>query len=316
MELKIDPRLRDVLPPLSEEKKRDLEEDILEKGVLSPIIHWNGIIVDGHNRFEICERRGIPYETKGILFNSIEEAMFWICKNQMRQRDLNEYQRCMKALEYEEQVKAEAEQRMLSGKKIDPDQPVGQGGHERKSDYILGQFAGVSSETLRRSRFLCNEAPDDIQNALFAGVIAIGTAYKKLQAEKKREQAKEARRLAREAEKPNPLPQEKTLENPEGIVGGEPVYHNGELMPGVMRTPDGIVHASRPYADNPDSFPHVMDLVEKALGCFEGLIQRAMDALSAGMLTEENRKELVRAIRAASRIGMNRYKERMEEFEK
>lgn len=113
---------------------------------------------------------------------------------------------------------------------IDPDQPVGQGGHERKSDYILGQFAGVSSETLRRSRFLCNEAPDDIQDALFAGVIAIGTAYKKLQAEKKREQAKEARRLAREAEKPNHSPQEKTLENPEGIVGGEPVYHNGELI--------------------------------------------------------------------------------------
>lgn len=108
-----------------------------------------------------------------------------------------------------------------------------------RSDYILGQFAGVSSETLRRSRFLCNEAPDDIQDALFAGVIAIGTAYKKLQAEKKREQAKEARRLAREAEKPNHSPQEKTLENPEGIVGGEPVYHNGELMRcrGLTSTP-------------------------------------------------------------------------------
>ena len=162
-----------------------------------------------------------------------------------------------------------------------------------------------------RIRFRCStdnfgschayEAPDDIQEKLFAGDMAIGTAFKKYQEKKKREAAREARRQTRESEEEaKPV---KTPENPEGIVGGEPVYHNGELMPGVMRTSAGIVHASRPYDDNPESFPYVMDLVERAVSSFDALIQNAMGKLSAGMLTEENRKELEKAIRAASCLG-------------
>ena len=308
----IDPRLRDELPPLSAEKKARLKEDILTKGVLMPLLTWTGILVDGHNRFDICEECGIPYETKEIEFDSIEDAKFWICKNQMARRDMNDYQKCVKALEHEEQVRKEAEKRQKAGKKLEVVQSVGRGSHETKTDNILGAFAGVSSETVRRARILCNEAPDDIQEKLFAGEMAIGTAFKKLQDEKKRKAAREARRQAREGEaEQKPV---KTADNPEGIVGGEPVFHNGELMPGVMRTSAGIVHASRPYDDNPESFPYVMDLVERAVSSFDALIQNAMGKLSAGMLTEENRKDLEKAIRAASRLGMDHYKERMEEF--
>jgi len=308
----IDPRLRDELPPLSEAKKVILKEDLLEKGVLMPLLTWNGILVDGHNRFEICEECGIPYETKEIEFDSIEDAKFWICKNQMAQRDMNDFQKCVKALEHEEKVREEAEQRQKAGKKLDLAHLNGQGRHERSTDGILGDFAGVSHETVRKTRVLCNEAPDDIQEKLFAGEITITTAFKKLQEEKKREAVREARRQAREGEaEQKPV---KTADNPEGIVGGEPVFHNGELMPGVMRTSAGIVHASRPYDDNPESFPYVMDLVERAVSSFDALIQNAMGKLSAGMLTEENRKDLEKAIRAASRLGMDHYKERMEEF--
>lgn len=308
----IDPRLRDELPPLSEAKRAILKEDLLAKGVLMPLLTWNGILVDGHNRLEICEECGIPYETKEIEFDSIEDAKFWICKNQMAQRDMNDFQKCVKALEHEEKVREEAEQRQKAGKKLDLSQSSVKGRNERSTDGVLGEFAGVSYETLRKARILSNEAPDDIQEKLFAGEMAIGTAFKKLQEEKKREAAREARRQARECEaEQKPV---KTADNPEGIVGGEPVFHNGELMPGVMRTSAGIVHASRPYDDNPESFPYVMSLVERAVSSFDALIQNAMGKLSAGMLTEENRKELEKAIRAASRLGMDHYKERMEEF--
>ena len=312
----IDPRLRDELPPLSEAKKAILQEDLLARGVLLPFLVWNGTLVDGHNRLEICEEHGIPYETKEIEFDSIEDAKFWICKNQMAQRDMNDFQKCVKALEHEEKVKEEAHQRKKAAKKIELPHTNGEAAKsrkERETDAVLGAFAGVSSETLRKARLLCNEAPDDIQEKLFAGEMAIGTAFKKLQEEKKRAAAIEARRRARENEaEQEPV---KTADNPEGIVGGEPVFHNGELMPGVMRTSAGIVHAVRPYDDTPESFPYVMDLVERAVSSFDALIQNAMGKLSAGMLTEENRKELEKAIRAASRLGMDHYKERMEEFE-
>jgi len=63
MELKIEEKLRDVLIPLTDEKFTALEEDILRNGCIQPIIIWNGTIVDGHNRYAICQKYGIPFKT-------------------------------------------------------------------------------------------------------------------------------------------------------------------------------------------------------------------------------------------------------------
>lgn len=47
-ELKIDPELRDLLPPLSDEEKKKLEDSLLKLGYKgAPIYTWHGYIVDG-----------------------------------------------------------------------------------------------------------------------------------------------------------------------------------------------------------------------------------------------------------------------------
>ena len=54
MELRIDPEFEGKIPPLTAEEFRQLEENILADGlVINPLIIWNGVIVDGHNRFHI-----------------------------------------------------------------------------------------------------------------------------------------------------------------------------------------------------------------------------------------------------------------------
>lgn len=66
-ELKIDPELRDLLPPLSGDEKRQLEENLLKIGYVgAPIYIWNGYIVDGHNRYEICQKHHINYPTEEL----------------------------------------------------------------------------------------------------------------------------------------------------------------------------------------------------------------------------------------------------------
>lgn len=64
MALKIDPEFRDLIPPLTEEEYKGLEENILLNGFnpAFPIIVWKGqeIIVDGHNRHSICIAHSIP----------------------------------------------------------------------------------------------------------------------------------------------------------------------------------------------------------------------------------------------------------------
>lgn len=51
MELRIDPEFEGKIPPLTTEEFQQLENNILADGVvINPIIVWDGVIVDGHNR--------------------------------------------------------------------------------------------------------------------------------------------------------------------------------------------------------------------------------------------------------------------------
>ena len=83
MELKIDPEFAGKIPPLTEEEFRQLETNILEDGrILSPLIVWNGTIVDGHNRYRILQKHAeLSFEVYEREFKDRYEAIIWICRN-------------------------------------------------------------------------------------------------------------------------------------------------------------------------------------------------------------------------------------------
>ena len=89
---KIDPEFQNKIPPLTEDEFRQLEENILEDGeVYEPIITWNGIIVDGHNRWKIVQKHPeIPYKTREMDFSDRWAAFDWMYKNQLGRRNLTE----------------------------------------------------------------------------------------------------------------------------------------------------------------------------------------------------------------------------------
>ena len=88
--LKIDPEFQSKIPPLTFEELNLLETNILEEGrILSPLIVWNGLIVDGHNRFAILKNHPeIKYTVLEKEFANRYEAIVWICKNQLGRRNL------------------------------------------------------------------------------------------------------------------------------------------------------------------------------------------------------------------------------------
>ena len=90
MELRIDPEFAGRIPPLTDDEFKQLEENILSDGVvINPIIVWNGVIVDGHNRFRILENHPhIQYTIHEKSFNDRFSALAWICKNQLGRRNL------------------------------------------------------------------------------------------------------------------------------------------------------------------------------------------------------------------------------------
>ena len=94
-DLIIDPEFQSLIPPLTYSEFDQLRENILEDGeVLNPIITWNGIIIDGHNRWKIIqENPEIPYKTYELIFFDRYEAKEWICKNQLGRRNITSEQR-------------------------------------------------------------------------------------------------------------------------------------------------------------------------------------------------------------------------------
>ena len=93
--LTIDPEFEAKCPPLTEDELSQLEENILEEGlVLMPLIVWNNTIVDGHNRYRIArEHPGIEFRVHEKQFNNKYEAISWICKNQLGRRNLTPMQK-------------------------------------------------------------------------------------------------------------------------------------------------------------------------------------------------------------------------------
>ena len=93
--LKIDPEFQGKIPPLTFEELEQLEKNIVNDGkVINPIIVWNGLIVDGHNRYAILQKHpDIPYTVHEKEFAGRYEAIIWICKNQLGRRNLTPEQK-------------------------------------------------------------------------------------------------------------------------------------------------------------------------------------------------------------------------------
>ena len=88
--LKIDPEFKDLIRPLRRKEYLQLEENILDEGCRDPIIIWNDYIIDGHNRYSICTKYSIPFKILSKNFDSREEVIVWICKNQLGRRNITE----------------------------------------------------------------------------------------------------------------------------------------------------------------------------------------------------------------------------------
>ena len=107
--MKIDPEFQSQIPPLTDDEFKQLEENILKEGkLLSPLIVWNNTLVDGHNRYAILQKHPeIYFSTMPLRFENREEAIAWICRNQLGRRNLSpEQKRYLLGKQYEAEKKA------------------------------------------------------------------------------------------------------------------------------------------------------------------------------------------------------------------
>jgi N6-adenosine-specific RNA methylase IME4 len=88
--MNIDKEFKSLIPELSDSEKEQLEENIKRDGCREPLTLWNDILIDGHNRFEICEKHGIKFSTVAKELKDRDEAKIWIIDNQKGRRNLSD----------------------------------------------------------------------------------------------------------------------------------------------------------------------------------------------------------------------------------
>jgi len=88
----IDQEFKALLPALDKETFALLEENLLQNGCRDSIVLWGDILIDGHNRYEICSKHGIEFNTINRDFTSREEALIWIISTQVSRRNLSHIQ--------------------------------------------------------------------------------------------------------------------------------------------------------------------------------------------------------------------------------
>jgi len=88
----IDKEFKFLLPMLDEKAFADLEADILENGIRDSLVLWEGILIDGYNRFNIAQKHNLPFNTVSMEFSSRDEVVIWIIRNQIARRNLTPFQ--------------------------------------------------------------------------------------------------------------------------------------------------------------------------------------------------------------------------------
>ena len=89
----IDGEFEALMRPLTKEEFRHLERCIRNDGCRTPIIVWNSRILEGQNQYRICEHWHIPYKIVRVNFPGREDAISWICANQLDTNNISDERR-------------------------------------------------------------------------------------------------------------------------------------------------------------------------------------------------------------------------------
>ena len=181
--LKVDEEFKALIPPLSEEERSMLEDSILRDGCDTPLTVWEGIIVDGHNRYDICQAHGVPFAYEERQFEDRDAAMFWMLEHQLARRNLEPYQRAEMMLKYAPILRKDAAQRQATstGGSVPQLRPnLAEAERRTITRDRLAKMAGVSHGTLDKVKKLEAEADEATKEKLRAGEISIHKAYTEL----------------------------------------------------------------------------------------------------------------------------------------
>jgi hypothetical protein len=187
MQIKINDVLRDYIEPLTEAERTALERSLLAEGCRDALVLWGDVLVDGHNRYGICRKHGLPFQTvQSTRFHSMEDVHLWMIDQHLGRRSLSDFQRGVLALRKREIVaERRARQMAAPGTAV----PAGAGSEAPSTPMTptptaealttreaLAKAARLSSSQVVMIEKIHQHAAPELVAALKSGAISINAA--------------------------------------------------------------------------------------------------------------------------------------------
>ena len=184
--------LEALIPPLTTEEYKQLERNILEEGIRDPLVTWNGILVDGHNRYRIAQEYDIDYVTVEKEFADMNAVKEWMVNNQLGRRNLPEFVRG-ELLSYVRNLLRDVGKEKLieigktygeGHKKEEGLSIIDKASHDTRK--IFADKLGWSEGKTGMFDVVTKKAPEELKAKLRTGELSINQAYKEVKKEEKK----------------------------------------------------------------------------------------------------------------------------------
>ncbi|KQX86737.1 hypothetical protein [Variovorax sp. Root473] len=99
MNIVVNEELKAYIDPLTPEEYEALERSILTEGCRDALVLWGDVLVDGHNRYGICQKHGLPFQTvQNTRFKTLQDVHLWMIDQHLGRRSISDYLRGVLAL--------------------------------------------------------------------------------------------------------------------------------------------------------------------------------------------------------------------------
>ncbi|AJE99788.1 hypothetical protein [Pandoraea apista] len=188
MTVQINEELKAYIDPLTPDEYAALEQSLLAEGCRDALVLWGDVLVDGHNRYEICRKHSIEFRTvQNPSFKSMDDVRLWMIDNHLGRRSVSDYQRGVLALRKKTILEAR------SGAQAPAQAPAQQAatadGAEQDAGKTsipahtmaltraaLARAARLSSNTLGQIEQIHNAAAPELVDAVKRGDVSINAA--------------------------------------------------------------------------------------------------------------------------------------------
>ena len=185
MDIVVNEELKAYIDPLTAEEYNALERSILAEGCRDALVLWGDVLVDGHNRYGICRKHGLPFQTvQNTQFQSIEDVYLWMIDQHLGRRSISEFQRGVLALRKREIVAARRAQ--ATAPSPAPDEPAAATRQPASTGLAVSQpmdtreavakAARLSSSQVVLIEKIQKQAAPEVVAAVKAGEISINAA--------------------------------------------------------------------------------------------------------------------------------------------